>query len=626
MTVGASAERPVLYWDGDCGFCRRWVERWRQTTGDSVDYRTFETASADVITAAGGDPPQRIVLAQPDGTLTAGAAAALGALAGNSRTARWLLLAFNNFPLFGRTAEGVYRRVAAHRNFCAGLTNLLWGAHTQKPSYEISGWVFPRLAGLVFFAAFLSLWSQIDGLAGSQGILPVAEHMDNVRRHFATQGAPWHAWWQMPSLLWLGSSDTMLHVWLGVGTAASLLLALGILPAAAAFVAWLCYLSFVSTVPVFLNFQWDALLLETGLLLVFYVPWRARLRFGCSAPSRAGRLLAWWLVFRLMFESGIVKLQGFDASGVNAWIEGTALDYHYFTQPIPIWTSWWLARLPHWVQAASLVAVFVIELVAPFFIAGPRRLRMTAFWSFVLLMLLILASGNYGFFNILTIALCTTLVDDTSWPAAVRRRLDAVVPRRPALPRVQRMLLPWFAAIAVILTTTQLLVVLRILPPAAAFPITGITAPLRSTNSYGLFSVMTTERPEITIETSTDGVTWTPCRFRYKMDASTDRMPCFLPHMPRLDWQMWFAALQMRASGQPPGWFVPFLARLQEGSPAVRDLLAPCETTSTNPEFFRVRLDLLTFASPTTRKQSGRLWDAEPLPAYTLEGRLSPAP
>lgn len=626
MDARDGAGKPVLYWDADCGFCRRWVGRWQEATGDRVEYRRLQDAPAQIVAAAGGVPYQRIVLRRADGRLTTGAEAAVAAMAAGGWEGRLLERLLASCPPLHRLAEGVYSLVARHRPTASALTNLLWGGDVRRPTYQIAGCLFPRFVGVIFLSAFVSLWVQIDGLAGAQGILPVADHLQAVQSHFAMVGAPHQAWLQAPSLLWFGASDPLLDVWLGCGAAASLLLALGRFPAVSAFVAWACYLSFAAAVPVFLNFQWDALLLETGLLLVFFVPWTRRLRCGSSAPPRLARLLVWWLLFRLMFESGVVKLFGFDGDGRNAWLDGTAMDYHYFTQPIPVWTSWWLASLPGWLHRLSLVAVLVIELAVPFLIPGPGRLRMTAFWSFALLMGLIMLSGHYGFFNLLTLALCVTLVDDASWPTAWRAALIASPgtnqpnPDRPD--KLRRRLLPVFALLIVWVTVLQLFMVLRLFSPAAVAPLLSPFVPFRSANSYGLFSVMTTERPEITVESSRDGLNWKPYRFRYKMDADTGRMPFLLPHMPRLDWQMWFAALEYRAAGSPPGWMMPLLGRLQEQSPPVLALLASQGSPAYAPVYFRLRLDRLTFASPAERAATGRLWRRETLPSYTIEGRL----
>jgi len=623
MDARGNQNRPVLYWDGDCAFCRRWVERWEAASGDTVAYRTLQTAPPDVMAAAGGEPFQRIVMSNPDGTLISGAHAALAALAAGEHKGSLLLRAYRAIPLFRQASEAAYLWVAGHRSWCARLTELLWGHRSLVTTYDISGYFFPRLIGLIFVFAFLSLWVQIDGLAGSQGILPVDAHLAAVKVYLSAADRPWPAWLLVPSLLWFGSSDLMLHVWLALGTAASVALVFGRLPAVSAFAAWLCYLSFAAAVPVFLNFQWDALLLEAGLLVVFYVPWVRRLQRGATAPPRLARLLVWWLLFRLMFESGIVKLHGFDATGRNAWLDGTALDYHYFTQPIPVWTSWWIAQLPGWFHIFSLAGLFAIELVGPFLLAGPRRLRMTAFGAFSLLMLLIMASGHYGFFNLLTLALCVTLVDDACWPSWVRQRLarrPAATPVPPA--RLQRKVLPWFAAVIVILTTLQLLLVMRAIKPSMVAPVLEAFAPLRSANSYGLFSVMTTERPEITIEASTDGRVWHSYRFRHQMATHRNNLPFLLPHLPRLDWQMWFAGLEYRASGRPPGWIMPLLGRLQERSAPVLGLLDSEGGPAFAPAFFRLRLDLLTFAPGEIRAATGQMWVAEPLPGYTIEGTL----
>lgn len=623
MVITRPPTQPVLYWDRDCDFCRRWVGRWHQITGDTTAYAAIQDAPPEIAEAAGGSPPKRIVLARPDGSLVTGAEAALTALAPHSLRARTALSLCRVLPPLRAATEAAYNLVASQRGFFAFFSRLLWGIDSLAPSYNISGWLFPRAIGLVFLAAFVSLWAQIDGLAASRGILPVADHLAAAEAHFQNAGSGLQKWMAMPSLLWFGATDAHLHAWLAVGTIASLLLTLGVLPAASALVAWACYLSFAATVPVFLNFQWDALLLEAGVLAAIYAPWRRFLARGASEPPRWGRLLVWWLLFRLMLESGVVKLYGYNAQGLNAWLEGTALDFHYFTQPIPVWTSWWAARLPAWFHRLSLLGVFFIELVLPFFIFGPRRMRMLAFWGFALLMGLIMATGHYGFFNWLTLALCLTLVDDASWPDGCRRLLGGAAQTRD-VPRMQRRIVPWLAAIILVPTTFTLLMVLRLAPQSWIGNVLGPFAGFRSTNSYGLFSVMTVERPEITMEASADGITWEPYRFRWKMDASDNSLPFLMPHMPRLDWQMWFAALEYRESGKPPNWMMPFLARLQERSPAVAGLLAAGGTPEVTPRFFRLRLQRLEFTAPGEHRQTGRIWRAEALPAYTIEGALQP--
>lgn len=621
MEAATRPERPTLYWDGDCGFCRRWIQRWQETTGQKVAYDTLQNAPARVQQVAGGEPFQRLVLEKPDGTTVAGAQAVLASLATSVRGAAWLLRLYHFFPHFAAISEFSYRQIASHRPLAARISWLLWGTDTSAPTYHITGFLFPRLVGFAFLCAFVSLWTQAHGLYGTGGILPVEPHLAHI--HSQLHGGPssWSVYWQIPSLLWFGAGDRALHLWLSGGVLASALLMIGLLPAASTFVAWLIYLSFVAACPVFLNFQWDALLLETGLLLLFYISCTAWLGRTNSSPRRIGRLLVWWLLFRLMFMSGVVKLYGFDGNGINAWLDGTALPFHYFTQPIPTWTSWWFARLPAWFHQLSIVVVLIIELVFPFFIWGPRRLRFTAFAGFTALMLVIIASGNYGFFNLLTLVLCLSLLDDSFWPRQLRpppQRTENIRRSR----RGTTILLKAIAVVLFILGGVQLLLVLRWLPVENAGKILGPVAPLRSINSYGLFSVMTTERPEITIETSSDGVNWTPVSFRYKPQADKSCLPLFLPHMPRLDWQMWFAALEMRATGQPPAWFVPLLLRLHSPTGSSQSLLENTPTGSP-PQYFRLSLDLMTFTSPEERRNLGRIWNSAPQPEFTIEGRFS---
>ena len=197
-----------------------------------------------------------------------------------------------------------------------------------------------------------------------------------------------------------------------------------------------------------------------------------------------------WLVFRIMFLSGVVKL----TSGDPTWRAWEALRYHYETQPLPTWTSWYLHQAPGWFHAASMGFMFWAELIAPFFVFGPRRVRMVGFWSLVLLQVLIAATGNYGFFNLLSIVLCLTLVEDRDWG---RRYADgdALPPRR----WWHRAVLATAGVIIVAVTTMEGLdrAGSTIVYPAPLEAVRRWVAPFHSMNSYGLFAVMTTERPEI---------------------------------------------------------------------------------------------------------------------------------
>src|SRR5262249_44442327 len=153
------------------------------------------------------------------------------------------------------------------------------------------------------------------------------------------------------------------------------------------------------------SYQWDALLLETGLIALVAVPGGFRPRWSAATLREmpaGGRWLLWWLLFRLMFGSGVVKL----ASGDPAWRSLAALSYHFETQPIPTPIAWYADHLPASLLRASTLVTLAIELAAPWFIAGPRRPRLTACALLLLLQTLIALTGNYAYFNLLSIALC----------------------------------------------------------------------------------------------------------------------------------------------------------------------------------------------------------------------------
>jgi lipase maturation factor 1 len=301
-----------------------------------------------------------------------------------------------------------------------------------------------------------------------------------------------------------------------------------------------------------------------------------------------------------MFSSGWVKL----ASGDAAWRNLTALRFHYETQPLPTSIAWFLHQAPPWFQTVSAIFLFLVELVVPFLFFAPHRLRLFAFRAAVLLQLLIAASGNYGFFNLLALALALLLVDDQSLPRRWRRAVEAAAGPRLAWPSA--VLVP-VACVALFASSIEFAGTLDrslALPRAVVAAARRIGA-FRSSNRYGLFMVMTTERPEILVEGSDDGASWRPYAFRWK-PGDVARRPRFVaPHQPRLDWQMWFAAL---GSPEENLWFVQFLGRLLEGSPEVEALLASNPFPDHPPRYVRATLYDYRFTDAAERRRSGAWW------------------
>ena len=459
---------------------------------------------------------------------------------------------------------------------------------------------FVRAMGLVYLLAFASFWSQAEGLVGGGGILPVADTLQWARE---TLGPA--AWWHLPTVLWLEAGDPALHALCAAGCAAALLAAAGVAPALSLALCWLLYLSVYVAGQQFLSYQWDALLLEAGVLAVLWAPlaWRPR-RVWDEPPSRAVTWLLRWLIFRLMWSSGVVKL----LSGDSAWRGLTAMEHHYQTQPIPAWTSWFAHHLPPAVHTAETLLLFGVELVLPFAVFGPRRCRLAAASGFVMLQLGIAATGNYGFFNLLALVLCLPLLDD-----AVVGRAAAGAERQG--PRWRRLRLA-AAALILVLSCLRMAATLGVDVGRGGplFELQRWLAPLHLSSSYGLFATMTTTRPEIVLEGSHDGVEWRTYRFRYK-PTELDRRPSFAgPHMPRLDWQMWFAALR---GFERARWFHAFARRLLEGSPPVlRLLVADPFGGGPPPRYLRAHLYEYRFSRGEARRR-GVWWERTLLRPYS---------
>ncbi len=594
--VAHPPKRPLAIFDGDCGFCRLWIPRWQAVTGSGVDY----SPSQEVGTRFPEIPEEAFrrafQLVLPDGRTFEGAEAVFATL--EMRPGGGTLLAmYRRVPGFGALMDLAYRTVAGHRGAAMAVTRLAWGDSVLAPTYFAANALFLRLLALCYLAAFLSLWVQADGLIGSQGLLPVSEYLDWVR---AQTGAG--RYWQVPTLCWIASSDTALHALCALGVTASLALLAGFAPALSAAAAWLLYLSLSVAGQVFFQFQWDILLLETGLLAVFLAPpARLRVRSGLAAPPLA-RFLLVWLLLRLMLSSGAVKL----GSGDPTWRNLTALRVYYETQPLPSWTAWFIHQFPDLFHAASALFLFFVELAVPFLYFAPRRLRRFACAMTILLQLLIAATGNYAFFNLLTIALALLLLDDAAIPTRFREAAQATKGQG-RWPR--GILVP----VAVLLLAASAVPFAASLGAGNAIPrpllsLYRLVAPLESANGYGLFAVMTTSRPEIVIEGSDDGTSWRPYEFRFK-PGDLRRRPRFVaPHQPRLDWQMWFAAL---GSHEENPWLVQLLGRLLEGSPEVLGLLASNPFPERAPRFVRAALFDYRFTNSEERRRTGAWWRRE---------------
>ncbi|QIF04040.1 lipase maturation factor family protein [Roseimicrobium sp. ORNL1] len=503
-------------------------------------------------------------------------------------------------------------------------------------TYRIFGWFFPRALAAIYFIAFASWAWQAEALTGENGIMPVQKFLEGFGNYAKENDIT--AWAQVPTVYWLGYSDAMVQ-WLCWGAcAAAVLVMAGVLQGPLLLALWFGYLSICTTGNVFLSFQWDILLLEAGFIAALISPWRlfvGRIRESTPAPSRAQMLLPQALILKLMFLSGLTKILAGDPN----WLNFTALTYHYETQPIPTWVAWYVHHFPLWFHKVSCFVMFlvelgvptlipvawILELIIPSWVRTLRVLKIGIAASFTGLMIITLLTGNYTFFNWLTILLALSMLDDGCWPAVMKRLLRWT---ETSPPRPMWRLAGEGVAVSLMLSLS-LVVAIRDNAPSGGilsntlYSKTHWLAPFRSINSYGLFRVMTTERNEIVIEVSDDGVYFQPLEFKWK-PGRVDRPPPFVaPHQPRLDWQMWFAALhpgfipQRDMQNASMIWFGKFLEQLLQHNEQVYALVEPPPFPIESIRAVRARFYRYEFTEAETRKETGEWWKATPRGDYS---------
>ena len=447
--------------------------------------------------------------------------------------------------------------------------------------YRLTESVFLKVLGLVYLAAFASFWPQMDGLVGPHGIVPAARGMAQIH-----QDLGWHAFFEVPAVFWFGAGDRVL-VWVcALGCLASVPLIIGFFSRWAAAVCFALYLSIISIGQPFTGFQWDALLLEAGFLAIFTgAPW-----------------LVWAyrvLLFRLMFESGAVKL----LSGDPNWRNLHALRFHFLTQPLPTPLAYYAYRLPDWMLDGMTLTTLVIELGAPFLLFCPRWFRYAGVAALILLQVCILLTGNYAFFNMLTLGLCLWGLDDRVFAPLGRWLRPITLIRR----RELRWAMDTVLAVLMFLGGLQ---VIQLFVPRVGRAFSGafsLIAPWQIVNSYGLFAVMTTERLEVIVEGSDDGENWREYSFPYKPGELHRGLPWVAPYQPRLDWQMWFAAL---GSYEQSPWFAGLARGLLLGERPVLGLLNP-PPFAHPPHYLRALLYDYQFTTPEERSRTGAVWQRQ---------------
>ena len=582
-----SLDRPLLVFDGECPFCRAWVTYWKHLTGDRVLYASYQEVGQRFPKIAREEFASAVKLIMPDGKVRSGAHAVFGALGSLPGRRGWMLWCYKHIPGFATVSEAAYGVFARHRSFFYRVTNFLWGIPLAPETFRVSSWLFLRMLGTIYLIAFASFGVQAAGLIGSRGVLPAAEFLRAAQVYFGTA-----RYWNVPTFFWLSGSDASIRADWMAGICLSVLVLAGVNWRGLRLALFLLYLSVVTAGQVFMAYQWDALLLEAGFLAIFL-----------GASPVIPRLFR-WLLCRFLFLSGAVKL----ASGDSSWRSFTALPVHYETQPLPTPLAWYVFHFPAWFHRMSVGSLLFVELVVPFLVLAPRRVRHFAAGAITVLQVLIFLTGNYAFFNILTIGLCLFLLEDAilirKLPKRILERIPITV-SNVRWPQVRNAFYKIFAVLVLFLSGFEMAGEFSGVRWAPADTIIRAIAPFEIINTYGLFANMTTSRPEIVIEGSLDGQTWLPYEFKYKPGDLTRRPIWVEPHQPRLDWQMWFAAL---GNYQRDPWTIHFMARLLEGSPEVLSLVDKNPFPDVPPHYVRALLYEYSFTTATEKRTTGHWW------------------
>ncbi|MGY1857308.1 lipase maturation factor family protein [Modestobacter sp. SYSU DS0290] len=462
----------------------------------------------------------------------------------------------------------------------------------SDPDAWLSRLVVTRGVAVVYLLAFVAALRQGPALLGTHGLTPVPRFL----QHSSFRRAPSLFHWRWSDGLFAGVC------WAGI--ALSLAAVVGLadrLPVAGWMALWLAlwalYLSIVNVGQIWYGFGWETLLLETGFLMVFLGPAHV------APPTLVLWLLA-WLLFRLEFGAGLIKLRG-----DRCWRDLTCLDFHHETQPMPGPLSWWFHRLPPRLHRVETLANHVTQLVVVFGLLAPQPVAGVAALVVVVTQGYLVISGNFAWLNWLTLVLALGLVDG-SWYAAV---LPVDPPAQLAPPT-------WFAAVSIALTV--LVAVLSVAPVRNLLSrqqrMNTSFDPLRLVNSYGAFGSVTRVRRELVVEATDEpgpDAVWREYEFRGKPGDPRRRPPQWAPYHLRLDWLMWFVALSP-AYGR--SWLTAFLGKLLAADPATLRLLRSAPFGDRPPAAVRVLLYRYRFTTRAERRETGDFWHR------TLERELVP--
>ncbi|MES1159407.1 MAG: lipase maturation factor family protein [Bacteroidota bacterium] len=469
------------------------------------------------------------------------------------------------------------------------------------PTYWLTRFLILRLLGAIYAVAFLAVINQIIPLIGANGLLPAGIFLKHITEMLGSPGA---GFVRLPSIFWFVHSDTALLTAAWIGFLLSCMVLAGFANAPLMGILWLLYMSFVNVGQEWYGYGWEIQLLETGFLAIFLCPLLDLRPFPKRPPPMPVIVLFRWLIFRIMLGAGLIKLRGDEV-----WRNGTALYYHFETQPLPGPLSRWFHFLPRAILRFGVWYNWLAELVAPWFVFGPRLARHIAGSIIIGLQIILALSGNLSFLNWLTIVPALACFDDAFWSkflprTLVRRAEEAIARAEPSRPMLAT---AW--TITVIIGLLSIRPALNMLSPQQIM--NSSFDPLNLVNTYGAFGSVGRQRLNIVFEGTTDEVpndqaNWKAYPYKGLPVAPDQRPPQVAPYQLRLDWQLWFAAM---STPEDYPWTLTLISKLLHNDPAAVGLFAGNPFPDKPPRYIRAVLYQYRFAKPGNRE--GRWWSRE---------------
>jgi hypothetical protein len=469
--------------------------------------------------------------------------------------------------------------------------------------YQLTRFVILRLMGFVYAIAFLVAINQLVPLIGEHGLTSASHYLARIRETFGS-AAPLH----VPTLFWFGISDRALSIFAWTGLLISLGVVAGYANAITMSILWAMYLSIVHIGQIWYGYGWETQTLETGFLCIFLCPLLDARPFPKRPPPLLVIWLFRWLGFRIMIGAGLIKIRG-----DQCWRDLTCLYYHYETQPIPNPISRYLHFAPWWFHKFGTGWNHLVELVAPWFSFGPRHARHIAGILMVTFQIFLIISGNLSFLNYVTIVPFLACFDDSFW----RKVLPFVRPREEIEP--SRLHFGFAIGLSILVAVLSIAPVTNLLSRRQAM--NDSFDPFDLVNTYGAFGSVGKERFEIVFEGTADefitgNTQWQEYEFVAKPGDPNRRPPFVAPYQPRIDWQIWFAAM---ASPSEYPWTLHFVWKLLHNDAGTLSLIAHNPFPNAPPHYIRARLYRYRFAPPGESGWWKREYIDEWLPALSAD-------